>query len=75
MRKKLVRHGNSYAFVIDKPIMELLHLDPEGSVEARTDGEWLMLRSAPPAGVDDEFMAQVEELHARHSATLKKLAE
>ncbi|MDK2970312.1 MAG: antitoxin MazE [Candidatus Sumerlaeota bacterium] len=29
MQKKLVRHGNSWALVIDKPILDLLKIDPE----------------------------------------------
>ncbi len=33
MRKKLVRHGNSLALIIDKPILELLGIGEEDEVE------------------------------------------
>lgn len=39
MIKSLVKHGNSWALVIDRPILDLLHIDPEGTVEISTDGQ------------------------------------
>ena len=29
MVKNLTKHGNSYALIIEKPIMELLNIEPE----------------------------------------------
>ena len=29
MTKKLIQHGNSWALVIDRPILDLLRIDPE----------------------------------------------
>ena len=43
MRKKLVKHGNSRALVIDKAILELLKIDKDTEVEVSTDGEMLHL--------------------------------
>jgi len=39
----LTRHGNSYALVIDKPILELLRVTPETPFEIMTDGRCLVL--------------------------------
>lgn len=75
MVKKLVRHGNSQALIIDKPILELLGIEEGGPVEIKTDGEWLSFRRSRQGEVDAEFMEQLEELHATHHVTLKKLAE
>ncbi len=36
MIKKLTRHGNSMALVIDKPILELLHIERDTPLEARS---------------------------------------
>ncbi len=38
MIKKLIQHGNSSALIIDKPILELLKIDGDTSLELSTDG-------------------------------------
>ena len=43
MIKTLTKHGNSYAMVIDKPILELLHTTPETPFEIISDGRSLVL--------------------------------
>lgn len=75
MRKKLVKHGNSWALIIDKPIMELLGITPESEFEFRTDGVELNIRPAESDIGDEEFRQALDELKARHHETLKKLAE
>lgn len=47
MVKTLVKHGNSYALVIDRPILELLNITPDTPLEVSTsDGQSLMVRPA-----------------------------
>jgi antitoxin component of MazEF toxin-antitoxin module len=41
--KKLTRHGNSLALVIDKPILELLNIDRDTPLEITTDGRSLII--------------------------------
>lgn len=41
--KKLVKYGNSYAIVIDRPIMELLSMKEGGTVKLKTDGSSLII--------------------------------
>ena len=43
MQKQLIRHGNSYALVIDKPILELLEMSPSVPLKITTDGISLIL--------------------------------
>ena len=43
MVKKLTRHGNSLALVIDKPILELLKITAETPLEISTDGRTLII--------------------------------
>lgn len=43
MVKKLIQHGNSAALVIDKPIMEMLHITNETFFEISTDGKNIIL--------------------------------
>ena len=43
MIKKLVRHGNSLALVIERPILALLGADENTLFKITTDGECLIL--------------------------------
>jgi antitoxin MazE len=36
MVRKLTKHGNSLALVIDRPILELLRIDPETPLDVST---------------------------------------
>jgi antitoxin component of MazEF toxin-antitoxin module len=74
--KRLVRHGNSRALVIDKPILELLKVDENGAVEITTDGTSLIMR---PVSAEEarriEFEAALEQTNEGWGGALKKLAE
>ena len=40
----LVRHGNSFALILDKPVLELLNVDPASPVAvSTTDGKSLLI--------------------------------
>jgi antitoxin component of MazEF toxin-antitoxin module len=44
MIKMLVRHGNSFALIRDKPVLELLNVDPARPVAVSTnDGKSLLV--------------------------------
>ena len=43
MTKRLARHGNSRALVIEKPILDLLGIDDDTVLQLHTDGESLIL--------------------------------
>jgi hypothetical protein len=43
MIKKLTAIGNSYGLVIDRAILELLHIAPESELEVSTDGTRLII--------------------------------
>ncbi|MCE5231572.1 AbrB/MazE/SpoVT family DNA-binding domain-containing protein [bacterium] len=43
MQKYLVKHGNSMALVIEKPILELLGADANTLFDITTDGQTLMI--------------------------------
>ena len=75
MIKTLTRHGNSYALVIDKPILELLRVSPDTPFEIVTDGQCLVL--APLRNPDEEkkFQAALEMVHKRFGRAMKRLAE
>ena len=43
MTKKLIKHGNSWALVIDRPILDLLQIDPDTPLELSTNGDVLVI--------------------------------
>ena len=43
MIKKLSKFGNSMAFIIDKPILELLNILPDTELKVSTDGNSLII--------------------------------
>jgi antitoxin component of MazEF toxin-antitoxin module len=75
MVKTLTKHGNSWALVIDKPIMELLKIDPTTPLEVTTDGKSLNIAPASDAKRRSKFTAAVEDTVRKYPKMLKRLAE
>jgi antitoxin component of MazEF toxin-antitoxin module len=75
MVKRLTQHGNSAALVIDKPILELLHITLKTPLELATDGKNLIVSPAGDAKRSARFRAALEAVNRRHAKTLKALAE
>jgi antitoxin MazE len=75
MIKRLVSHGNSAALIIDKPIMELLHVDMETPLELATDGRNLIISPVSDVRSQEELRSALNKVNKRHSKTLRKLAE
>jgi antitoxin MazE len=73
--KNFVRHGNSWALVIDRPILDLLKIRPEDPVEITTDGSTMTI--SPVLATDRKGRVAVAraKVNARHKKTFEKLAE
>lgn len=75
MVKKLTKHGNSLALVIDRPILDLLRIDSDTPLDISTDGERLMVAPAKPSRRRKKFEAAQALAHKRYAKAFKKLAE
>lgn len=75
MIKQLTRHGNSWALVIDKPILELLKIDPELPVEISTDGRAMIVTPVGANPRSGKVRAARKKVNARYSKVFKKLAQ
>ncbi|HET6350930.1 MAG TPA: AbrB/MazE/SpoVT family DNA-binding domain-containing protein [Coriobacteriia bacterium] len=77
MIKKLVRHGNSRALIIDKPILELIGADEDSSFTIVTDGRSLTI--TPVHSEEEErklaFEYAAEEAIQRYGDTFRRLSE
>ena len=76
MIKTLTKHGNSYALVIDKPILDLLNIRPDTPLTISTDGKALLIA---PEGedndIDDEqFQGILNGINQRYAEVFKRLA-
>ena len=75
MIKNLTKHGNSYALVIDKPILELICATADTPFEIISDGRSLVLTPVRNAKEEKKFEAALANVHKRFGNAMKKLAE
>lgn len=75
MIKKLTKHGNSLALVIDRGVLDLLDIDAETPLTIKTDGKCLIVTPVQDAARQKKFRAALEEGNRRYGRALRKLAE
>ena len=75
MVKKLIRHGNSVALVIDKPIMEILNITNETTFELSTDGRNLILSPQIEYTQEKDILYSLERINKKYGSVLKRLGE
>lgn len=75
MLKKLTRHGNSLALVIDKGVLELLNIDDQTPLEISTDGTILMISPVRDEERKLQFQNALEKTNAKYGRALKRLAD
>jgi antitoxin component of MazEF toxin-antitoxin module len=75
MIKSLVKHGNSWALVIDRPILDLLHIDPTSEVELTTDGHSITVSPLKIGSRKSAVRTARKKINARYGKVFKKLAE
>ena len=75
MIKNLTKHGNSYALVIDRAILDLLNFEPDSPLEVTTDGKSLKISRAIPDSRSQRLANTLEKTNSKFGNALKKLAE
>jgi antitoxin MazE len=75
LTKNLIRHGNSLALVLDKPILELLQIDAETSLELTTNGDVLMVSPIRDKARQAKLRASLKKMNSRFGADLRRLAK
>ena len=74
MLKKLTRHGNSLALVIDKAVLELLNIDDQTLLEISTDGTLLLISPVRDEERKRQFHEAVVKANTKYGRALKRLA-
>ncbi len=75
MVKKLTKHGNSLALVIDKPVLDLLQIDQETPLHIITDGRRLIISPAEASSRRKKFDQAQAWAHKNYGRAFKRLAE
>lgn len=75
MIKKLQKHGNSAALIIEKPVMQALGITEETPLQVTVSGNALVVTPAN-VGVGAERMKTIiRDLRKRYGPMLKRLAD
>jgi len=76
LTKKLTKHGNSYALVIEKAILELLGIDDKTLLQISTpDGITIVITPVKNKSEKKRLSESVKKINKKYGRTLKHLAE
>jgi antitoxin component of MazEF toxin-antitoxin module len=75
MAKKLTRTGNSFALVLERPILEATGIDDETPLEVSTDGDVIVISPVRSKRRTAKLKQVLEELHREHAGAFRRLAE
>lgn len=75
MQKTLIKHGNSLALVIDKPILEMLQITPDTKLELTTNGDAILVTPVRDTKRQARLRAALAKINDQFGDDLKKLAE
>lgn len=75
MRKTLIKHGNSLALVIDKPILEMLRISQETPLEITSNGDALLVSPIRDRKENKRLRASLDKINRIFGEDLKRLAE
>ena len=75
MQTQLVKHGEGFAIVIEKPLLKRLGINTDTHIEITTDGAVMLLTPVGDPDSATAFRDALEKGNAKYAETLKKLAE
>lgn len=74
--KRLTKHGNSYALVIERAILELLGIDNDTLLQISTpDGASIVITPVKNKTQQRRFSTSLKKINKKYGRTLKRLAE
>jgi antitoxin MazE len=74
MVKRLTKHGNSMALVIDRGVLNLLEIDADTPLNITTDGKSLVVSPVRDPARQKKFRAALASVNKRYGKALKQLA-
>ena len=74
MIKRLTKHGNSMALVIDKAILDILKIEESTPLELTTDGKSLNISPVNDEKRMKKFENALRKVNKKYGKALKKMA-
>lgn len=74
MIKKLTKHGNSMALVIEKGVLDLLNIDDSTPLDISTDGKMLFVAPVRDEERRRQFEEALAKVNKKYGRALKRLA-
>lgn len=74
MIKKLTKHGNSMALVIDKALLEILKIGENTPLELTTDGKSLSISPITDEERLEKFEGALNKVNKKYGKALKNMA-
>ena len=75
MVKRLTKHGNNLALVIDRGVLDILDIDAETPLSVTTDGKFLIVAPVRDSKQRKRFRTALEAGNRKYSKMLKRLAD
>jgi antitoxin component of MazEF toxin-antitoxin module len=75
MTKKLIRHGNSAALVLDKALLDLLKVQMDTPLEVTTDGKNIIISPQMNQQAEATLLQALERINLKHGAVLSRLGK
>jgi antitoxin MazE len=75
MVKRLTRTGNSFALVLDKPLLEELGIDEETPLELSTNGDVLVVTPVRDRARERKLKEAMNEIDRKYGGLFKRLAD
>ena len=75
VEKSLIKHGNSLALVIDKPILEMLQITADTKLEISTNGDAILLTPIRDGKRQERIRKSLQKINEKFGDDLKRLAE
>lgn len=75
MVKRLTKHGNSLALVIDRGVLNLLEINRDTPLSVTTDGKCLIVSPVRDQKRRKAFRVALAEVNKRYGRALRRLAD
>ncbi len=75
MTKRLIRHGNSAALVLDKALLDLLKVQMNTPLEVTTDGKNIIISPQVHQKAEATLLQALERINTKHGAVLSRLGK
>lgn len=76
VKKKLTKHGNSYALIIERPILDLLGIDGNTVLNISSpDGCSLVITPESRHDKKNRFTEELDQINKKYGKVLKRLAD